>query len=316
MSRILARLGVCGAAVFAAAIALSPPAAGAEQERSYRPMEQVPAMNRADLVRRLDGELERYKRASGREQAIAQADKLREIFKRHAAIYETLEDFAHAEASYDALVAVTPVDPTAYAERGYFHMRQSRFKEALRDFSSGLELAPAQSVFHHAVGRALSRMGDYPAAIVRFTDAIRLAPSDSVPLISRAEAYVQLGQYTQARTDYDGALALGLHREGDQFFVYFGRGYVDIRTDDYEAAVSDMTAALSMRPGLVHPLVWRGYAWEKLGRPDRALADYESALRGNPNDEWIRAGITRVRSSRGSMVAFRSGPSSPATAAR
>jgi Flp pilus assembly protein TadD len=253
-------------------------------------------MNKIDLVHKLDSELERYKGELGPEQTVAGADRLRELLRRRAAIYETLEDFARAEASYDALIDVKPIDPTVYSDRGYFYMRQSRFKEAMRDFTTGSALAPTQSSFHYAVGRASSRMGDYAAAIDEYAEAIRLAPRDSAPLVSRAEAYIQLGKYTQARADYDRAVTLGLRREGDRFFVYFGRGYADIRVDDYEAAVRDMNAALSMRPNMIHPVVWRGYALEKMGQFNQALADYESALRSSPNDEWIRASITRVRS--------------------
>jgi len=298
MSCIFTRLGACLAAVFAAAIVLSPAAARAEPERSYQPLGQVLAMNKVDLVRKLDSELGRYRTELGPEQTAVKADKMQEFFKRTASIYETLEDFERAEASYDALVGVQPDSPTVYTERGYFYMRQHRFKDAMRDFMRGLDLAPSQSDFHYAVGRALSRMGDHAAAIPRFTEAIRLAPRDSVALVARAEAYVQAGQYAEARADFDRAIALGLHREGDPFFVYFGRGYADIRLADYEAAVRDMTAAQSMRPELIHPVVWRGYAREQMGRRELALADYESALRTSPNDEWIRASITRVRSRR------------------
>src|SRR5216683_2663201 len=106
MSCIFARLCACLPAVLAAAIPLSLAAAGAEQTRSDRPIEQVLAMNKLDLIRKLDSELERYKSELGREQTVAGADKLRELFKRRAAIYETLEDFERTEASYDALVGV------------------------------------------------------------------------------------------------------------------------------------------------------------------------------------------------------------------
>jgi hypothetical protein len=47
---------------------------------------------------------------------------------------------------------------------------------------------------------------------------------------------------------------------------------------------------------MISAVVWRGYAQERLGQRQQALADYESALRASPNDGWIRSSIRRMRS--------------------
>jgi Flp pilus assembly protein TadD len=283
-------------AAFALVIPLSLATAHAEDVLSDRLTDQILELNKIDLVHKLDSELERRKSALAQEPTVERANKLRELLKKRATTYESLEDFERAELDYDALVDVAPVNPTVYIDRGYFYMREGRFAAAERDFVTGSRLAPTQPAFNQGAGRALSRMGDYPTAIGHYNEAIRLAPGDSVPLVSRAEAYVQVGKYTEARADYDRAIALGLRREGDRFFVYFGRGYANICIGDYEAAVRDLDFALSVRPGMINAVVWRGYAQERLGQRARALADYESALRISPNDDWIRSSIKRIRS--------------------
>jgi tetratricopeptide (TPR) repeat protein len=267
-----------------------------EDGLSERLTDQILEMNKLDLARKLDAELDRRTREFYREPTVERANKLREMLKSRAATYESLEDFERAEVDYNALVDIKPISPTVYSDRGYFYMRQGRYGEAARDFVTGSRMAPAQSAFSYGVGRALSRLGNYSTAIDHYSEALRLAPRDSAPLLSRAEAYVQVGRYAEALADYNHALALGVRREGDRFFVYFGRGYANICVGDYEAAVRDMNVALSARPGMVNAVVWRGFAREKLGQREQALADYESALRSNPNDEWIRSSIKRVRS--------------------
>jgi Flp pilus assembly protein TadD len=296
MSRPFARLGTGVPAAFALVIPLLLATAHAEDILSDRLTDQILELNKLDLVRRLDSELEQRKSALAQEPTVERANKLRELLKKRAATYESLEDIERAEADYDALVDIAPINPTVYIDRGYFYMREGRFAAAERDFVTGSRLAPTQSAFNHGAGRALSRMGEYPAAISHYSEAIRLAPRDSVPVLSRAEAYVQLGKYIEARADYDRAIALGLHREGDRFFVYFGRGYANICIGDYEAAVRDLDLALAERPGMISAVVWRGYAQERLGQRQQALADYESALRVSPNDGWIRSSIRRMRS--------------------
>jgi Flp pilus assembly protein TadD len=296
MPRTIARHGVRLSAASALIVFLSMTSAYSEDVLSERLTDQILEMNKLDLVRKLDGELERRQRELGQAPTVERANKLRELLKSRASTYESLEDFERAEADYNALVEVKPINPTVYTDRGYYYMRQGRFNEAARDFLAGSRLAPSQSAFSYGAGRALSRLGDYSRAINHYNEAVRLSPRDSVPLLSRAEAYVQIRDYVDARVDYDRAISLGLPRDGDRFFVYFGRGYANVCLGDYEAAVRDMNTALSLRPGMVNAVVWRGYAREKLGQREQALADYESALRSNPNDEWIRTSIKRIRS--------------------
>jgi Flp pilus assembly protein TadD len=57
-----------------------------------------------------------------------------------------------------------------------------------------------------------------------------------------------------------------------------------------------MDLALSVRPDMINAVVWRGYAQERLGQRQQALADYETALRVSPNNDWIRSSIRRMRS--------------------
>lgn len=271
---------------------LSLAAAHAQDAPAERLTDVVPGLNRPDLIRNAD---------SGRqgapkpETSTAQAGELRKLARTRATTFEAMDEWDRAEAEYDALVDMQPVDPTAYIDRGYFHMRQGRFDAAMRDFIAGSRLAPGQSAFSFGAGRALARMGDHSAAIRQYDEALRLAPSDSTVMLSRAEAYEQIGMYAQARADFDRAIALGPRSETDRFFAYFGRGYANIRLGNDDAAVRDLDVALTMRPRMAYALVWRGYARERLGQRVQALSDYELALKANPDDNWIRSSIRRVR---------------------
>ena len=275
MSRIVAHPGVRLYAVSALIALLSLVPARAEDDvLSDRLTDQI-LMNKLDLVRKLDNELEQRTRELNQNPTVERANKLRELLKSRAATYESLEDFERAEGDYNALIEVNPINPNVYSDRGYFYMRQGRYSEAVRDFTTGSRIAPAQSSFNYGAGRALSRMGDYATAIDHYNEAIRLAPRDGVLLLSRAEAYVQVRKYTEARADYDHAIALGLppSRGGRALLRLFGRGYANICLGDYDAAVRDMDTALTLRPGMVNALVWRGFAREKLGQREKALAD-------------------------------------------
>jgi Flp pilus assembly protein TadD len=298
MSRLRNRPAVAAACVLAALalmLPLSVAPARADNVLSARLTEQI-QQYKLYLGRELVSEFEMQKKALGERETIERADKLRQLLKGRAAIYEMIEEFGRAEADFNALVEVKPQNPIVYSDRGYFYMRQSRFSEAARDFVTGSRLAPSQAEFNYGAGRAFARMGDYGAAVVHYGEAIRLAPNDSIPRMSRAEALLQLARYEEARSDYDLALTLGPQQRSDRLFAYFGRGYASIFTGDFTGAVRDMDAALAVQPDMVRAVVWRGYARERLGQRDGALADYEAALRVNPDDNWLRASVRRMRS--------------------
>jgi tetratricopeptide (TPR) repeat protein len=292
MVRLFLRL--CTAA---ALIAPSLPlAAAADADLSDRLTDQILQLYQRDFARELDREFEQRKKALGETETVERANRLRALLKKRADTYETLEQFDRAESDHNARVEVRPLDPIVYCDRGYFYMRQSRYSDAARDFLTGSRLQPNDAVFNYGAGRALARMGAYDGSIEQYAEAIRLAPNDGLPRLSRAEALVELGRFDAAHADYDRALALGLRRESDRFFAYFGRGYDLVRLGDYDGAVRDMNAALQLRPGMVNALVWRGYARELLGQRASALDDYEAALRLSPDNGWIRASIQRMRS--------------------
>ncbi len=258
--------------------------------------DQILEMHRQDMNRRLEDDFEHQKAALGDKETAERAVKLRALLKIQAKTYELLEDYDRAESAYSQALDVRPVDPIVFADRGYFYMRQSRYPDAARDFMSGSRLAPKQAVYSYGAGRAFTRMGDHAAALEQYDEAVRLAPNDGFPVLARAEALVQLNRFAEARAAYDLALKLGMARPSDRFFVYFGRGYSNIFLGDFPSAIRDMNAALTLHPGMINAMVWRGFAHEKIGERNLALDDYEAAGRIDPVDKWIRASIRRVRS--------------------
>src|SRR3974390_828732 len=117
-----------GALVFAAASVLlavsMAPGSAEESSLSERLTDQILELNKLDLVHKFDSELERRKHELGQEPTIERANRLREMDKSRATTHQTIEDFDRAEADYNTLVDVKPVNPVVYTDRGYFYMRQ------------------------------------------------------------------------------------------------------------------------------------------------------------------------------------------------
>ncbi len=224
------------------------------------------------------------------------ADVRRDVLTRRATAYEYVRDYAHAEQDWAAALEVTPVAATVYAARGFFFLRRQRHGEALNDFVAGAALDPSNPVFLYGQGRVLAGRSDYRGAIDRYTEAIRLAPQLGSNYLWRAEAYVRLDEHAEAQRDYDRALQLGGLKGPEVAFAYVGRGMSRFTLENVDGAIDDFSQALDRFPGDPRTLKWRGYAYEKLGEYERALADYEHASKVVSYDPWLKDSLRRIRS--------------------
>jgi hypothetical protein len=102
------------------------------------------------------------------------------------------------------------------------------------------------------------------------------APSPA-PRPPRARA-PQLGQYELAVADYSAALSLC----PDNSFALYNRGITKDRMGDYPGAVEDFTAAAGLDPTNADFYHNRGFSLRKQGRFEAAIADYTRAIELNP----------------------------------
>jgi hypothetical protein len=66
----------------------------------------------------LETEFEAQKKALGGEATMERAVKLRELLKNRATIYEMIDEPDRAEAEYNALLNIKPLNPMVYLDRG------------------------------------------------------------------------------------------------------------------------------------------------------------------------------------------------------
>jgi tetratricopeptide (TPR) repeat protein len=229
----------------------------------------------------------------------------RMVLRKRAALYEQLNMSVQAEQDLTAAFGIEPFDPKAFADRGYFYMRQGRYSEALDDFIAGSRAQPKDASFMYGAGRVLVAARDDMNAVKFYDEAIKIAPRDAKLYLARAEAFLRQQKYNDAQVDYDRAFVLGMSDRTDRFYGFVGRGYVNAMKADFGLAVQAFNQALDIFPDSSNVLLWRGYAFERKGERDRALRDYERAAASMPDDPQARSGAARMRS----QVASDTGPS-------
>jgi tetratricopeptide (TPR) repeat protein len=220
----------------------------------------------------------------------------RMVLKKRAALYEQIKMLDLAEADLTAAFKIEPFDAKVYADRGYFYLRQGRHKDALSDFIDGSRADPKNAAYLYGAGRVLVAAQDDANAIKFFNEALEIAPRDPKPYLARAESYLRLHKYQDAGADYDKAFELGLTEREQRYFGFVGRGYVSLMLANFGMAVKAFNRALDLAPDAPNVLLLRGYAYERKGERDLALADYERAAQGMPDLAQARTGVARLRS--------------------
>jgi tetratricopeptide (TPR) repeat protein len=84
-----------------------------------------------------------------------------------------------------------------------------------------------------------------------------------------------------------------------QSFAYNSRGNAWRDKDDNERAIPDYNEAIRLNPGYSHPYLGRGNAYRELGEFDRAIADYNEAMRLDSHDPYIYHGRANVWADKG-----------------
>ena len=291
----MGRHGILLAAAVLAGALLTAPPAGAQSNLSEHLAHTMAQAQNSDLQRRFGRALVDF----GRELEIdpaAGVGETRQALLRRAALYESIKDYAKAEAALNSAVQLAPPTADLHATRGYFYMRRGRFPDALNDFLAGARLAPSDARLRFGAGRVQAALGNYAVAIGYYDEAIRLARRDPTFYLARAEAHIHLDQPRRAWVDYDSAIDIKLPRTADRYYAVLGRGYASLMMSDYANAIADFDSAIDIDPRAVTALLWRGYAREKGGQIALALDDYERAASADPNDRMARANLQRLRS--------------------
>ena len=135
--------------------------------------------------------------------------------------------------------------------------------------------------------RYFSFMGDYRLSAEIGREAIKVMPQDR-------DVVVYLGYDLLRLEEYGELQALTTHyrdvfpKEPD---IPLLAGYVSKHNGQFEQAAQDFTAAIDLDPSIVTAYTNRGYVLNDLHEPARAAADFEEALKREPNNAEAHMGL-------------------------
>jgi putative GTP pyrophosphokinase len=120
-------------------------------------------------------------------------------------------DFEKAIRIYGEILKNRPakeISSVVYKHRGMAHFAQSKYKEALEDFSSCLDIDPEcyKALYYRGVVKGV--LQDIPGAVEDFSGALALHPYHFFSRYRRAESYFKMGDVAAAHADCEIALRI------------------------------------------------------------------------------------------------------------
>ena len=241
--------------------------------------------------------------------------KTKAEFIQRANYYDTKGMFALAVDDYTSAIALDRQDGTLYRSRGIVQSKLGQTDKAIADFVVAVRLDPKDAVALGQRGIAFYSKAEDQQAIVDLNNALKLKPGDTLFLCQRAMALQRQGKIDDALKDADAAIAaapkapLGYGVRGDIFFAkedydaaikdysesirlglfnaYYGRARTYAKKLAWDQAISDFDQGYKLTPASVlndsAGVCGRGDAYLAKRQLDKALQDYDLAIRINPN---------------------------------
>jgi tetratricopeptide (TPR) repeat protein/predicted aspartyl protease len=234
-------------------------------------------------------------------------------FARRAAALTARRDYERALVELSKSLELEPTSAAHFAQQGEVHEALRRPADALASYDRALELDPtfADARYRRVMLRIGAKDRDGAKSDLDALDKslasqadLRLAMAGRyMELEQPAQSLVQLNQWLNGRCfaramlgiELDQALedcneAVAASNSSNAPYLD-SRGWVQLRLGKYQRALADFDRALELRPGVAFTLYGRGLAKLRLGDAAQSEADLASARKAQPD---IDLNVTRA----------------------
>jgi tetratricopeptide (TPR) repeat protein len=215
--------------------------------------------------------------------SLADEDKALSIDPNYAAAYtwravaeDCLGKPAEALADYQKALALDPSQWLVYYNLGVYYAKQADDLKSLQEFTLSTLVDPTRFEGWDAASQALQKLGRFDECIVNAGRAIALKTDFWQAHFDRGVCYEGKRYSRSAVTD----LKLYVANQPEDLLGWFHYGNVLNENGDTPAALTAYNTALARSPAFAEAYVKRGLIYNTLKQYDRALSDFNAALKG------------------------------------
>jgi len=204
------------------------------------------------------------------------------------------DDLTHAEADFKAQVEACPGDASGHAGLGDAYASEGRLDAAEAEFHASLGIDAENEAALLGLGELEENAGHLDDAMQHLSEASRVQPDSAEVHEQLARAYAQNGELGKALTELRATAAL----KPEDPTIHSALAQVLTATGDVDGAIAEQRTALKLMEN--DPDGWNnlGVLEAKLGRNAAARADFEHALRLQPEHAQAKANLARLGAER------------------
>src|SRR6478735_9998632 len=167
----------------------------------------------------------------------------------------------------------------AYYFRGIAKFGKSDFDGAIDDYGQALRLDPSDLDYLNSRAAAYEAKKDIDRALTDYNEAIKTNPNSIYAYNNRGAVFQRKGDFARAAADYGEVTRL----QPNNLDAWGARCWVRAATPGQsKQALEDCNQALKIKPDSPDVLDTRGFVFLKLDQTDSAITDYNAALRLDP----------------------------------
>ena len=189
--------------------------------------------------------------------------------KKVVDLYKKFGDTDNALKFCNELIATAPDNPEYYTLRGNFYSAIKDNDNALKDYTTAIELVPDEMKKYYYPNRIAlyKKLKDYDRAVEDCKRIIELDPAYVRNYEKLIQLYKDTGEKEKLAKIYDEAI----QHNPDNIYLRLARGTLD-----------DYTQAIQLQPGNKNIYKQRGDFYVENGDYDLAIADYTKAIAIDP----------------------------------
>jgi tetratricopeptide (TPR) repeat protein len=167
---------------------------------------------------------------------------------------------------------------------------KNNWSDAAATYQKAVALAPRNAILWTELGAVQAKTGRFADAISSYEQALRVLPRSAAAEIGLAQAFRAVGNYEEARR----ILERDAREHPKDARPLAIMGDLDLEMQTYDAAVQQLTAALTLNPADTDSRNRLAMAYKSKNDPTNALAQLAKVLSRDPDNalaHYLRAGI-------------------------
>ena len=189
-------------------------------------------------------------------------------------------DSDHALADFSQAIKLQPKLVEAYVNRSSIYIDKGDYSQSLADSNQALQLKPDLPVGYNNRGLFYLHTKDYDRAIADFSQTLKLLVSTDSSKKVRLDGS-QLGRINRISSDVP--VFSFIVTELSDYIVYVNRGNAYMLKGDYDRALTDFNDAIKLQPNHGAAYLNRAVVYFTKQDYDRALVDHNKTIKLQPD---------------------------------